>query len=89
MVSGVPLEEGMVVELSQAVEVWHFDLRSPPEDSGQKSIDLHFTLDGRMNAVAFWYELHLIDGISFSTGPEAVRAGSASCCPSKSSCKLW
>lgn len=29
--------------LSDAVEVWHFDMLAPPEESGRKSLDLTFT----------------------------------------------
>lgn len=65
----------MYAPLTEPVEVWHFDLRTPPEESDRKSIDLHFDSDGRMNGVAFWFKLQLTDGIEFSTGPEAVAAG--------------
>ena len=63
--------------LSHPVEAWHFDLKAAPEDSQTKSLDLDFCSDGRMNAVAFWYKLELIEGIAFSTGPEAVAAGTS------------
>ena len=53
-VAGTPLKEGMYTSLSGPVEAWHFDLRTPPEDSERKSLDLHFHTDGRMNAVVFW-----------------------------------
>ena len=67
--------EGVYTALSHPVEAWHFDLRTPPEDSEHKSLDLHFHTQGRMNAVLFWFDLHLVDGITFSTGPPAVAAG--------------
>lgn len=65
----------MYSPLSDSVEVWHFDLRAPPEDSETKTVDLTFGCDGRMNAVAFWFRLQLTESISFSTGPDAVAAG--------------
>ena len=74
-VSGTPLAPGMYVPLSEPAEVWHFDLRSPPEDSAERTLDLTLTRPGVLNAVAFWCKLHLIDGIELSTGPEAVSAG--------------
>jgi hypothetical protein len=61
--------------LSEPVEAWHFDFGAPPEESDHKALDLHFHTRGRMNAVLFWFELHLIDGIRLSTGPHAVGAG--------------
>ena len=74
-IAGTALEEGMYLPLSDPVEAWHFDLRTPPEDSERKALDLSFTARGRFNAVLFWFKLHLIDGIEFSTGPEAVAHG--------------
>ena len=65
----------MYTALSHPVEAWHFDLKAPVEASEHKSLDLTFHTDGRMNAVVFWYTLELIEGITFSTGPEAVKAG--------------
>ena len=65
----------MYTPLSHPVEAWHFDLRSPPEDSAQKTLDLEFHAHGRMNAVVFWYKLELFNGITFTTGPEATTTG--------------
>ena len=76
-VAGTWLKDGMYTPLSGPVEAWHFDLRTPPEDSERNSLDLHFHTDGRMNAVVFWFRLQLVDGLQFSTGPEAVAAGEA------------
>ena len=74
-VAGTPLAPGMYVPLSEPAEVWHFDLRSPPEDSAERTLDLTLARAGVLNAVAFWFKLHLIDGIELSTGPVAVSAG--------------
>ena len=74
-VSGTPLAPGMYKPLSEPAEVWHFDLRSPPEDSAERTLDLSLTRPGVLNAIVFWFKLHLIDGIELSTGPEAVSAG--------------
>ena len=65
----------MYTPLSEAVEVWHFDMLSPPESSSQKTIDLNFTAGGHFNALIFWFELQLIDGITLSTSPQSVAAG--------------
>lgn len=65
----------MYTPLSEPVEAWHFDLGTPPEASDRKHLDVQFTADGRMNAVVFWFKLHLIDGIELSTGPDAVAQG--------------
>ena len=62
--------------LSDPVEAWHFDLRSPSEDSAERTVDLTLTRPGVLNAVVFWFTLHLINGIELSTGPGAVSAGS-------------
>ena len=74
----------MYKALSRPAEAWHFDLKAPGEASEHKSLDLTFHTDGRMNAVVFWYTLELIEGITFSTGPDAVKAGMRS--TSKYSC---
>ena len=65
----------MYTVLSHAMEAWHFDLRCPPESSSHKTVDLEFHSDGRMNAVLFWFELDLFNGITFSTSPQAVKDG--------------
>ena len=79
--TGAPLEAGMYNALSEPVEAWHFDLKAPIEEAETKSLDLQFSTDGRMNAVVFWYTLELLDGITFSTSPEAVASGEASYLP--------
>lgn len=68
----------MYKPLSTAMEVWHFDMRSPPQDSSHKSIDMEFQEDGRMNAVIFWFEMELFQGIKFSTSPQAISDGTLS-----------
>lgn len=73
--AGVPLAEGMWAALSEAREAWHFSLLSPPADCESKALDVTFTAGGRFNAVVFWYRLQLADGITLTTGPQAVAAG--------------
>ena len=73
--AGAPLAEGMYTSLSEPVEAWHFDMLAPPEDSARKTIDLTFTGGGNFNALVFWFELQLVDGITLSTSPQAVAAG--------------
>lgn len=73
--TGTSLGQGFYKALSNPVEAWHFDMRTPVHESERKSIDLYFHTEGRMNAVVFWYSLELIEGIKLSTGPEAVTAG--------------
>ena len=68
----------MYTPLSEPAEVWHFDLRSPPEDSAERTLDLAISRPGVLNAVVFWFTLHLIDGIELSSGPTAVAAGDCS-----------
>ena len=55
--------------LSEPVEAWHFAMRCPPEESGHKTVDIHFTADGIFNAVLFWYMLELAPGITLSSAP--------------------
>ena len=45
--------------LSEPVATWYFDFGNPPNSSDTKTIDFTFTEDGRMNAVMFWYDIHL------------------------------
>ena len=73
--SGLPLIPGQYKALSHPVEAWHFYLRTPVNESERKTIDLSFHQGGRMNAVVFWYTLELIEGVTFSTSPEAVSRG--------------
>ena len=67
--AGVPLGKGLYRPLSEPVEVWHFDMRCPPEESGRKTVDVEFVSDGVCNAVVFWFGLELIDGITISSAP--------------------
>ena len=41
--AGIPLTENMFTPLSEAMEVWHFDMLSPPEESDRKTLDVTFT----------------------------------------------
>lgn len=50
-------------------------MAAPPTDAETKTLDVTFTADGRLNAIAFWFELDLGGGIRLSTGPDAVAAG--------------
>lgn len=68
---GAPLDMSNVKILSQPIEVWYFDLGSPPERSDVKKIDVEFEQDGKWNAVIFWYKLHLWGDVYITTGPEA------------------
>lgn len=63
------------VPLSSPFEVWHLDMLNPPEECDQKTIDVQFERSGTWNAVMFWYDLHLAEGIHLSTGPHAVEEG--------------
>lgn len=49
-------------------------MRCPPEESGRKTVDIHFTADGIFNAVLFWYTLELAPGITLSSAPISGRA---------------
>ena len=61
--------------LSEPLEAWHFDFRSPPDSSDHKTLDVTFTKDGRFNAVVFWYTLRLFEGIEISSGPHVQPNG--------------
>jgi len=73
--SGAPFDDKSFVPLSAPVEVWQFDMLTPPEEASRDSLDLKFSRSGVFNAVRFWYDLHLYDNIHLSTGPEAVEMG--------------
>ena len=73
--SGVPVDGECFVPLSAPMEVWQFDMLSPPEEAGRTSLDVEFERDGVFNAVRFWYDLHLYDDVHICTGPEAVSSG--------------
>ena len=55
--------------LTEPMEAWHFNMRSPPEESGRSSLDLSFTADGIFNAVLFWFTLQLTPDITISSAP--------------------
>jgi protein arginine N-methyltransferase 7 len=73
--SGLPFREESFVPLAAPVEVWQFNMLTPPEEASQHSIDVQFSRPGVFNAVRFWYDLHLYGDVHISTGPEAVEAG--------------
>ena len=60
------------IPLSSPLEVWQFDMLTPPEEGSQKSLDIHFSRSGVFNAVRFWYVLHLYDDVYISSGPETA-----------------
>ena len=70
--AGAPLAEGMYRPLMEPVEAWHFSMRCPPEESGRKHLDMHFTADGIFNAVLFWHTLELAPGVTISSAPALV-----------------
>ena len=65
--SGIEVDKNAFVELSKPMEIWHFDLLNPPEQSETKFVDLEFTREGCFNAVLFWFDLNLIDDVKIST----------------------
>ena len=67
--SGTPLAPGSYIALSEPMRIWHFDMLAPPERSDTSVLDLAFTRAGLLNAILFWYDLHLGGGAVLSTGP--------------------
>ena len=67
--AGAPLAHDMYRPLSKAMEAWHFDLGNPPLESARKILDVAFDQTGRFNAIVFWFELQLGEGITMSTRP--------------------
>lgn len=41
--AGIAVADDAFIPLSEAMEVWHFDMLSPPEESHQKPLDVTFT----------------------------------------------
>lgn len=41
--AGIAVADDAFVPLSEAMEVWHFDMLSPPEESHRKALDVTFT----------------------------------------------
>ena len=76
--AGAPLAENMFRPLSEPMEAWHFDLGNPPQESARKTLDVAFTQSGRFNAVVFWFELQLGDGITLCTKPGCGKLDSLS-----------
>ena len=62
----------MIRPLSDPVSVWYFDFVNPPTKNETKSIDFTFTDDGRLNAVMYWYEVHLYGDIYLSSMRDVV-----------------
>ncbi|KAL3131069.1 hypothetical protein ABBQ38_000384 [Trebouxia sp. C0009 RCD-2024] len=79
--AGIAVADNAFIPLSEAMEVWHFDMLSPPEESHRKSLDVTFTRDGKLNAVVFWYELRLTKDITLSTAPGTKGSGMQSLGP--------
>ncbi len=40
--AGVPVADSMFIPLSEPMEVWHFDMLSPPEESDRRTLDVTF-----------------------------------------------
>ena len=71
--SGTPFAPGAVKALAPPRPAWHFDFQNPPDASDSKTVDFAFARDGKWNAVVFWYELRLCEGVVLSTAPEEAR----------------
>ena len=71
--SGTPFAPGAVCALAPPRPAWHFDFQNPPDASDSKTVDFAFARDGKWNAVVFWYELRLCEGVVLSTAPEEAR----------------
>jgi len=71
--SGAPFAPGATRALAPPRPAWHFDFQNPPCASETKTVDFNFASDGKWNAVVFWYELRLCEGVVLSTAPEDVR----------------
>ena len=71
--SGTPFAPGAIRALAPPRPAWHFDFQNPPDASEHKTVDFAFASDGKWNAVVFWYELRLCEGVVLSTAPEEVR----------------
>jgi protein arginine N-methyltransferase 7 len=71
--SGTPFAPGAVQALAPPRPAWHFDFQNPPDASDSKTVDFAFARDGKWNAVVFWYELRLCEGVVLSTAPEEAR----------------
>ena len=75
--SGTPFAPGAVKALAPPRPAWHFDFQNPPDASDSKTVDFAFARDGKWNAVVFWYELRLCEGVVLSTAPEEARRARA------------
>ena len=71
--SGAPFAPGATRALAPPRPAWHFDFQNPPCASETKTVDFAFASDGKWNAVVFWYELRLCEGVVLSTAPEEAR----------------
>ena len=61
--------------LSQPIEITRFNFTAPPPYISEQApciidCDLRATASGPVHAVAFWFDLHLDETITVSTGPE-------------------
>ncbi|KAI8104703.1 hypothetical protein M9434_003256 [Picochlorum sp. BPE23] len=65
-----------VKTLSDPIEAWYFDFGNPPTKSETKTLDVTFTQDGRLNAIMFWYEIHLYGDVYLnSLESESLQPG--------------
>ena len=61
--------------LSDPMEAWYFDFGNPPNRNETKTLDFQFVRDGRLNAVMFWYEVHLFGNVYLSSKECCVQPG--------------
>ena len=71
--SAIKFDKDAFTALASPKEAFYFDFQNPPDVSETKQIDFEFHKDGKWNAVVFWYELKLCEGVVLSTAPEQVR----------------
>ncbi|MGE0120502.1 MAG: tetratricopeptide repeat protein [Dongiaceae bacterium] len=56
--------------LSEPFEMARFDFRRLPDAEAARMVTLPAIADGTVQAVAFWFDLHLDEAITLSTGPD-------------------
>lgn len=81
---GVKLNQLNHRQLSEVFEATHFDFRQPPItysllEPNVTPLEVAITQPGTLHGIAFWFDLHLTDDISLSSGPqgEMVHWGQA------------
>ena len=72
---GVPIADDAWTALARPAAAFRFDFQTPPEEGETREADLRFERDGRFNAVLFWYDLNLIEGVELSTAPRGYGPG--------------